>query len=312
MSPRDRFQYDVATGRWSLPVVALVTLAVWVLLSGHPLAEGGVLLCVGVTAYMLAELNTLFMLIRTRTALPSCLFLCLFVSTFFLYRWEAGSLFPVLFCSLLFALFRSYESYHASATIFHAFFFLSLCSCIIPYFFWLFPLLFLHMAFLRSFSARTFFAGIIGMLVPYWLVLGYHLCMGSLDDFFQLAVRPFRWAMPDYDSVSLLHGVACGVMLFLFIAYMVFYYLSAYKDKVQTRILLKTVVWMGIWVWSLIAIHPQSAVALLPVAFIPTSVLGGRLYALSFSLYVRISFYVTQALLLFLFLFGLWMHLFSF
>ena len=311
MSPRDRFQHDVATGRWSLPVVALITLAVWMLTAQRPLADGGALLCAGVTAYLLAELNTRFMLIRARTALPSCIFLCLFAATPFLFQWSTGCLLPVFFTCMLFALFRSYDSYRASATIFHAFLFLGLGSIVFPCLFWLSPLMFLHMVFLRSFSAKTFFAGIIGLLIPYWLILGYSLCTGNYDRFPDMMAAPFRWEAPDYGSVGLPFVAAWGASLLLFVAFVAFYSVSAYKDKVQTRILLKTIAWMGVWLQALMAVHPQGAHLLLPVFFIPTAILGGRLYALTFGLYVRISFYTSLALIFFLFLFGLWMHLFN-
>ena len=312
MSPRDRFQYDVATGRWTLPVASLVALAAWTLMSGSLQADWGALLCAAAMSYLLVELNTQFMLIRTRTVLPSCMYLCLFASIPFLHQWSVACLLPVFFVCMLFAFFRSYESYHASVTIFHAFFFLGLCSLVYPPVSWLFPLLFLHMVFLRSFNAKTFFAGFIGMLVPYWLILGYGLFVGNFDVFERAVLAPFGWEAPRYADISLQQGVAYGTALLLFVAYVAFYSLSAYRDKVQTRILLKTMIWMGAWGWGLLALRPQDGQQLLPVIFVPIAFLVGRLYALSFGLYVRISFYVTLALVFSLFLFGLWMRLFNF
>lgn len=313
MSPRDRFQYDLTTGRWSLPVVAVFSLLAWPLLAESPLQHAGALLCAALTAYLLGELNTRFMLVRTRTTSPSWLFLLLFVATPFLFRWSAGCLLPVFFSCMLFALFRSYESYNASTTIFHAFLFLSLCSLAFPPFLWLGPLLYLHMIPLRSLSAKTFFAALVGVSVPYWLVLGYSLLVdGDVDWFLQWAARPFRWTVPDFTAVPLPYYIIYGVVLLLYVSYVVFYFQSAYKDKVQTRILLKTVVWMGVWVNLLTWLCPQALNVTLPVLFIPVAILGGHLYSLTFGLYVRISFYVTLGLLFLLFLFHIWMRLFSF
>ncbi len=311
MSPRDRFQYDLTTGRWSLPVVAVFTLLVWWVFAERPLSDFGALVCVGLTPYLLGELNTRFMLVRTRTTSPSWFFLLLVVVTPYLFRWSAGCMLPVFFSCMLFSLFRSYESHYASTTIFHAFLFLGLCSLVFPHFLWLVLPLYLHMIPLRSFSAKTFFAGLVGVSIPYWLAFGYSLYSGDSVWFQRLALRPFRLEMPDYVGVPIPDVIMYGVVALLYVCYVVFYFQSAYKDKVHTRILLNTVVWMGVWINLLILLCPQALGSLLPVLFVPTAILAGHLYSLTFGLYVRISFYVTLGLLFLLFLFHIWIHLFN-
>ena len=85
---------------------------------------------------------------------------------------------------------------------------------------------------------------------------------------------------------------------------------SAFKDKVQTRIMLTSIFWMGVWTFLLILLQPRYLNALLPAAAVSTAVLGGHLFALSFGRVVRIVFYSTITLLVLLLVFNQWIHLF--
>ena len=73
LSARNRFQYQVATGRLTLPVAVILTLAAWAFSSVHDWLNIGSLLAFGVTAYLLLETETKFALIRTRRLYPACL-----------------------------------------------------------------------------------------------------------------------------------------------------------------------------------------------------------------------------------------------
>ena len=86
--------------------------------------------------------------------------------------------------------------------------------------------------------------------------------------------------------------------------------MSAFKDKVQTRIMLTSIFWMGVWTFLLILLQPRYLNALLPAAAVSTAVLGGHLFALSFGRVVRIVFYSTIILLVLLLVFNQWIHLF--
>lgn len=73
---RNRFQYEVATGRATLPVVSTLTLILWVISTPHLWANIGSLLIFSLTTYLLLETDTKFALIRTRTTLPASFFFC--------------------------------------------------------------------------------------------------------------------------------------------------------------------------------------------------------------------------------------------
>lgn len=312
LSTRDRFQYDIATGRGTLPVVSVITLIIWAFsLSGNWMEAVSSLFCCGLSAYLLIEMDTHFALMRTRTTLPSCLFLLFYAVVPFLH----GGLFqPVvvpLFVLMLFSLLCSYESHEASSTIFHTFLLTSLAGLIVPCVVWVSPFIFFYMIYLRSLSAKTFFAGIIGLILPYWFLL----CYGAYTDNVGFVV-PYLSAcvqfhpFSDYALLSVCQIVSLASLLLLFIVYGGFYMQSAYKDKVQTRIMLTSIFWMGIWTFVLILLQPRYLNALFPVAAVSTAVLGGHLFALSFGRIVRIVFYSTITLLVLLLVFNQWIQLF--
>ena len=87
---------------------------------------------------------------------------------------------------MLYSLFQSYESPHASTAIFHAFLWMGLSSLILPCIAWITPLLYIHMINLRSLEGKTFFAGIIGFTLPYWLLLGYDLYTDQTEEFYNV------------------------------------------------------------------------------------------------------------------------------
>lgn len=163
MYSRNRFQYETATGRGTLPAVFFISLILWLIPSIGDWEQLGSFLCASACAYLLQETDTRFALIRTRTTLPSALFLLGYASFTFLHGWSASCLLPVCFIGILYSLFHSYESPYASTTIFHAFLWLGIAGLIVPTFCWLAPFMYIYMINLRSFSARSFFAGIIGL-----------------------------------------------------------------------------------------------------------------------------------------------------
>ena len=180
MAIRNRFQYEVATGRMTLPVAILIALLVW----GSTCREWTELVSMALCAagtYLLIELNTTFALIHTRTTLPSALFLTLYAFCPFLHAYTPAVWLPVLFLGILFALFQSYEAFYASTPVYHAFLLLGLGSLAIPPVLYLIPLIYIAMGDLRSFSARTFFAGLVGIATPYLFLLSYHLYLGNLE-----------------------------------------------------------------------------------------------------------------------------------
>lgn len=311
-SSRNRFQYQVATGRLTLPVAAILTLIVWTLSSVHDWLSISSLLAYGLTSYLLIETETKFVLIRTRTTLPAVLFLLLYAAMPFLHETSLTCILPVLFILMLLFLFRSYESPYASGALFQAFFCLGISSFILPALAWLTPLLYIHTISLRSLNIRSFFAGIIGFTLPYWLLFGYYVWTDDLEAVYPYLMRLFQFQPINYHTLTLTHYVSWSIVLIFSGIYGTLYLRSAFKDKVQTRILLRIFVWMMLWLNLLCVLQPQYFQALLPLMLIPASLISAHYFALTFNRVSHILFNTTLILWVSLCLFNLWMHFFNF
>lgn len=150
------------------------------------------------------------------------------------------------------------------------------------------------------------------MLIPYWILWGYSLYAHKEAWFYSLVTRLTDITPIDYTTLTLSQIVSFAVGVILFAAYASLYFQSAYKDKVQTRIMLKMALWTGIWINLLIIVQPRYIDELLPVTFIPTAILGGHLFVLTYNRTVRILFHITLIVLILLLAFNLWIRFFNF
>ena len=298
---RYTFQHQIATGRSTFPVAVLISLALWIV-PFEDKTELLSLLAGGITSYLLIELNTTFALIRTRTEMPSALFLCTYSSLLFLHPYEHTCWIQLFFMGTLFTLFKSYESRNAPIHIFHAFFCLGLGSLIVNDLIWLVPLLFISMIELRSLTPRTFFAGLIGLSIPYWIIVGYHLAMEilvqeSVDGLgistlikSHLNIIPFSSTLTgiiaEYKALGLVKGVSYGLILIISIIGTICSRYNSFNDKVRTRSFIAALIPLEIGIVLLELIHPALLDALLPIQIVFAAISCSYLFALVFTHFV--------------------------
>lgn len=312
LSSRNKLQYQIATGRGTLPVAVILTLLIWAATSAHDWLNIGSLLAFGFASYLLLETETKFALIRTRTTLPAASFLLLYAATASLHEASVDCILPALFILMLLNLFRSYESYYAPGYLFQSFLFLGLGSLLLPPLAWITPLLYIHTISLRSLNARSFFAGIMGFTLPYWLLFGYFVWTDNLTGIYPYLTHLIQFQPIDYSLLTLTHYLSWGITLLFSIVFSLLYFQSAYKDKVQTRILLRIFTWMGLWLHILIALQPCYFNELFSLTLIPAAMMMAHYFALTFNRLSRILFNATLLLWTFYCLFNLWTHFFNF
>ena len=310
MSVKNRFQYQVATGRMTLPVAILLSLAFWGLSYRGWESLYSWLICTSIT-YLIIELNTTFALIRTRTTLPSSFFLICFSICPFLHTFNTYTFLPLLFIGMLFSLFRSFESPYASTTIYHAFCCAGIIGIIIPQTLYLIPVLYLLMIQLRSLTPRTFFAGLLGLLTPYWLGSCYLLYEGNWLETARQFHQQLIPVIPDYNLLGWNQYLSLGIMLAIAILCTAQSLIHTYQDKVQTRILLRTLMVLEIIVIALILLLPSSFNGLFPMLLVCTSIYFGHFFALVFNRFTQIGLGIILALLGIMTLFNLWMHFYT-
>ena len=310
-SYRNSFQYKVATGRWTLPVAILLSLAVWGS-TADTWSDIGVVFSCAFIAYLLIELNTRFSLIRTRTTLPSSLFLLFYAALPFLNAGGEEGIFPPLFLLALFCLFSSYESPRAPVAVFHAYLCLGLMSFVDACYCYLLPVMYLSMCVLRSFSARTFFAGLVGICLPYWLCWGvgmYRHDTAFLHDRLQQLVA---FSPMDYSGLPLNACLSWAVAVLVAGVTGVHVYRSSYKEKVQIRVMLHVLLVMEVGVHLLLLLQPSRFNSLMGVQLLLGSITAGYMFSLTFTRYTRWASAVLVAVWCLMCLMNLWMHFYSF
>lgn len=310
MSVKNRFQYQVATGRLTLPVAILLSLVFCGISFQGWESLGAWFMCACVT-YLIIELNTTFALIRTRTSLPSAFFLVCFSVCPFLHTFGAGTFLPLLFIGMLFSLFRSFESPSASTTIYHAFCCVGIIGIIVPQTLYLTPVLYLLMIQLRSLNPRTFFAGVLGLLTPYWLGSCYLLYKGNWLETAQEFRQQLIPVISDYNLLGWDQYLSLGILLVITLLCTAQSLTQTYQDKVQTRILLRTLMALEIIVIAFILLLPASFNGLFPMLLICSSIFFGHFFALVFNRFTQISLWVILALLGIMTLFNVWTHFYT-
>lgn len=272
---RNRFQYEIATGRLTLPVAIILSLILWIA-SFNDKLEVASFLTGGLVTYLLIEFNTSFALIKSRSSLPSALFAILYSSSLFLHEYGKGECWILLlFMGSLYCLLKSYEQKNASSYIFHSFLWLGIGSLIEPGLIFSTPLMFILMFQLRSFSLKTFFAGIIGVCTPYWLMTGYDMYIGNNPMFLTWFDYIFEWNIDLYRNLSINQAITALCVLLLSAVSGINSLVISQNDKVRNRIMIGVINTIGIYETILMIAQPSMLKSLLPIVMTMCSILYG-------------------------------------
>lgn len=310
MTGHNKFQIDIATGRLTLPVVILICLFLWGVSIHSWTGLASILIC-ALTGYIMIEMNTAFTLIRTRTTLHVSFYWFLTAACLFLHPFHTDNLIPLTFIITLFQLFRSYESGQASGSIFHAFFFTGLGSIFFPQLLYFVPLYYIGMVSFRSLSAKTFFAGLIGLLTPYWFLFSYAFYYDKMELFYSPLQALVHFPPVSYGALPPNELINCGVITLLSLICSVHYFLVSYLDKTRTRLFVSFLIAVEAWIYLLGILQPQHFNALLQLQLIICSILTGHLFTLTRNRFSGIFFIVTFVILITLAIYNLWMQFFN-
>ena len=307
----NRFQVNIATGRLTLPVAILVCLILW----GVGLSEWnhlGTCIITAICGYLMIEMNTTFTLIRTRTALPTCIYWYLTAVFFFLHPFEWSNFAQLAFLLSIYNLFLSYESAKSPIHIFHTFFFIGLGSLAFPKLIYFSPLLAISTIAFRAMNAKSFFASILGLATPYWFLFAYRFYYDELPVFHTMIKEIIQFHPIDYSGLHAVEIIAGLFSTLLLIICSAHYFQVAYLDKTRTRIYLSFIAYAGWWTTLIMFLQPQHVHTLLPIQLIGLSFLAGHLFTLTRNKFSSLFFIVTFILFIALMIFNLWMRFFSF
>lgn len=236
------FRNSVVGSTFTLPVMAVITLVVWLLPHGYNVSQLLGLAMTSFTAYCIMELNNRNALLRVRSRLMSVTYLAFMTACPALHAWSVESVAATCLVLAYFMLFSSYQEPKAQGRVFHAFLCVGLGSLAYPPVVVLALVYYVSMVFfLRCFTWRSFVAGVLGLAVPYWFYAAWAIWNNSLDSAFVYLEQWQAIAVPCYEQLTLCEMVTAGTLLFFTLLSFIHFFRTVNADKMRTRMLLFTV-----------------------------------------------------------------------
>ena len=300
---KSRFQNRVAESNLTLPVCALLTTVLWCwwpnfmhdafLIKHYELIIGWALCAL--TTYVLLETNNRNVLIRIRTRMVACSWLALVACMGFLHA-DIRSL-GCAFClsASHYLLFSCYQQVDAVNNTFHSFFFLGLGSLAFP------PVLVLAVCYygylagyLRSLCWRSFWAGIVGLLIPYWVWACWCLWGQDFSPFIQHFLPYFQFVVSfvwtGYRDLSL-DELACWAFVTLLSMIGIIHYLrTSYNDKIRVRMIFNVLICQALLIQVAMVFFPIYFRPLVALYVVSSAPLVAHYFSLTTSKYTNAFF----------------------
>lgn len=293
-----RAQNRIAESRATLPWTAVICLLIW--LVGGVITRGW-WLQMGVAALamlMMALLNNVNALIRIYSRMISCSFIVLMTMTAYLWPQLSAGMAALAVTTFYLLLFQTYQDKRAMGMIFYAYAMLGIGSIFWVQLLWLVPLFWILMATnILAFSGRTFFASILGLVLPYWFLGGYYFLTGQitmLGGHFAdiLNVGPL-FAL---GLLDLHHFVTIGFVFLLGILGIVHFLRNSYKDKIRIRMYYEAFIVVELVLMAAIIVFPKMADPIMALLITTTAPLIGHFLALTHTKVTNITFFVILAI----------------
>ncbi len=309
---RNRFQNKVATGSFTLPVASFFATLLWC-------ADGictldrlwGWLLCSLIT-YLWLETNNTYALIRIRSMLTPSIFVFLVGTALISHNLDNGVIISCLMLASYRFLFGTYQQSNAMPHVFHAFLCIGIGSIFFPWLFYFVPFYLWYTAFfLRSLSWRTFWAAIIGLVLPYWFWSGYAFYTNSLcklgNHFLKLGeIQPIQ--MKNYLHPDTLQTIFIGWLLLLIFIASIHCIRTSFNDKIRTRMFFYIILMQELLIILFMTLQPKHFQTLSTLLLMNSAPILSHYFALTSSRFSNVLFVLSCLVFISLTFLYLWMH----
>lgn len=201
----------------------------------------GWLLC-AISTYICMETNATQHIIRIRTRMMSCVWLMLATSLSFMHTWGAPAISAACMTMSYYLLFRCHQLHDSTIWVYHSFLFLGIGSMFSSTMLFMGILYYIYLiCFLRSLTWRGFWAGILGMVTPYWCWAIWCFIMDKIEVMQNLPVLHLEWEPVSWQALtnmSLTHIMSMGIVCLLSLVGLIHYIQTRYNDKIQVRMIL--------------------------------------------------------------------------
>ncbi len=276
---QSRLHNKVAGSEWTLPFCIVAATAMWWLpqQAFSVRCMLGLALCL-LTTSIVMETNARQHIIRIRTRMMSCVWLVLAASLAFMHPLGEPLVAAALLLTSYHLLFRCYQRHRPQLDVFHAFLMLGIGSFCAPVMLLMAVPYFLYIGiFLRALTKRAFWAGLIGLAVPYWCYAVWcqtisHTEMHLKAHFTFTLYKDFPEWQEAWLSMSLAAQVTAAVVCLLSIVGIVHYLRTNYDDKIRVRMFLYIYVSQTLLLMAFLWLQPahyQTTMALLTASASP-------------------------------------------
>jgi len=323
-------QKKITTGRLTLPVAIIISIACWVLASfllpDLPLQKMNYslfqvldlsaipnwtnktisFLLYAVIGYSLIEFNSTFAIIRMRASVQTSLFFLFTAACPILQQVDAGNIAAITILISVYFLFRSYQHHQSSADLFHSFIFIGIGSLAFPPFTVLIPIWLIGAYNFQSLNVRSFFAAIIGWSIPYWFLFAHAYYHGDMNLFYKPFIDLASFQPIDFSAITLSEIVTSAYLFVLFAVSSIHCFVTSYQDKIRTRSYLRFIIFVNSYLFILLVLQPMHIACLLSSLLVGVSILVGHLFVLTNSKASNMFFIFSLIGLILLYLFNLW------
>lgn len=311
-----RPQNIIAESGLTLPVAALFSVVVWLLVGLVRLQLWPQLACFIATIYMVVEMTNQNALLRIRSRMVSSTFIVLSCASCFLFPQMTGGVAQLCMVAAFLMLFQTYQTSRCMGRIFYAFAAIGMGSLAFVQMLWYVPVLWLLMATqLQSMNWRTWLASMLGLAMPYWFALVWFLLpfnlsadwtadLSPLADHFALLADISRPSIPTppYLLGSILALVLTLVLGAIGITH---FWQYSFEDKIRIRLLYGFFTAMTAFTVFLILVQPQHFDVLMRLLTLCACPLIAHVLTFTSSRLSNILFFVALGLALALTVFNL-------
>jgi len=302
-----RIQNKVAESRRTLPAAILYSVAVW-FLAGLIQEQWWIQFgCFLLSAYLMAILNNLNVLIRIYSRMISVSFIVLSVAAVFLFPSVKGAVIQLCIIASLIFFYNCYQDKESPGWTFYAFLCLSVGSITYIHILYFVPIFWLMMVIIvYSICWRNILASLLGLVTPYWFWIAWVLWQenGSMTTIMEhfSALTDFLVPAPMTFQQTLL----LGLIVLLGITGIIHFLRTSFRDKIRTRQLFYSFFIIGAFAAIFLILQPQHYDMLIRIMIIVVSPLIGHFLALTKTKFTNIAFFVITGIVLALTVFNLW------
>ncbi len=300
MLRKKTFQNKVAGSRYSLPITATLAALVWVavgLLVSNIWVQFAFTI---ISTFLMVELNNHNSLMRTYSRMVSCSFLVLVTMAGLPHIELKSSIVTMCFIAFYLIIWNGYQDKRSAGWTFYAFFCIGLASMVFVQIGYFMPFLWVMMlTFTLSFSIRTFFASIIGIIAPYWFAVGYYFYTDKIPELITHFTDFINYnEFFDYSQVTDHQVINLSFIIMLTTIGSIHFIKNSYADKIRTRMIYESLIMLSLTSIAFIILQPQHIHELGSILIVCTSPLIAHFITYTKGKFTNITFILMLLILI--------------